>query len=86
MLDSKFKAIDLGPIKAVLHDVELPDLPPGPVGRFRLVAALRNRFGNNYRIMEASRRALKHFDSETKLIKGYIEAKGKIDDANAEYE
>lgn len=72
-------AIDLKPIQdAVGPDVELPDLPAGPIGRFRLVETLRGRYGDNFRMIVGARNALKHFDKETDMLKAFAETKAKI--------
>lgn len=55
--------MNLGPIKDVLGD-DIPDITPTPLGRHRLVSALKNKFGENYRNVAKSRVALDHFDRE----------------------
>lgn len=37
---------------------------PTPLGRYRLVQALQNKFGGNYRIHPVASKALEHFDTE----------------------
>jgi len=74
-----FLEIDLGPIHKAFEDPsQLPDINPGPIGRLRLVEALRGRYGDNYRINRTARNALKHFDSETKMIKHYVQQKNLL--------
>ena len=71
-----FLDIDLKPIQEALGpEVQLPDLPPGPLGRFRLVQTLQNRFGNDFKTISAARKALQHFDRESKMIRGFVQAK-----------
>lgn len=78
-MSKAFTEIDMVPIqRAFERPEELPEIYPGPVGRIRLVEALRGRYGDNYRIIKVARDALKHFDDETAQVKGYLEAKYKI--------
>jgi hypothetical protein len=55
--------MNLGPIKEVLGE-NVPEITPTPLGRLRLVSALINKFGQNYRNIPPARKALDHFDSE----------------------
>lgn len=85
MPKNPLSVIDLKPIQdAVGPEVALPDLPAGPIGRFRLVETLRNRYGDNFRIIPGARNALKHFDQETEMLKSYVEKKAKIIGAREE--
>jgi hypothetical protein len=71
-----FLDIDLKPIQDALGpDIELPDLPPGPLGRFRLVQVLQNRFGNDFKTIGSARKALQHFDMESKMMRKFMEVK-----------
>lgn len=72
-LDPEFGRIDLQPIAQVLGHENMPDLPPGPVGRFRLIHALSTRFGQSFKMMQGPRKALEHFDSETKHVRKFLE-------------
>lgn len=78
-LDPRFKMIDLEPIHKALEDEYIPDLPPGPIGRHRLVTALATRYGSNFRIIPGARKAIEHFDNETKNVKSLVEAKLRMD-------
>jgi hypothetical protein len=60
---NKFPEMNLVPIKEVLGE-DTPEITPTPLGRFRLVSALRNKFGDNYRNIPSARKALDHFDDE----------------------
>jgi hypothetical protein len=60
--------MNLVPIKEVLGE-DTPEISPTPLGRFRLVSALKNKFGDNYRNAPAARKALDHFDSEHDYFK-----------------
>ena len=63
----------------------MPKLEFTPVGRFRLVSALRNRFGDNYRNLPGIDNIIKEFDhhadfsvklAEMKMIKGGRKSNG----------
>lgn len=45
----------------------MPNLPRNPVGRFRLVAALKNRFGANFRSLPGVSNLVREFDSDIEL-------------------
>ena len=66
---------DFTPIKRLLGDM-MPDMPVGPRGRQRLIRALTQRFGENYRAFEAANEALKHFDNESAHVRAWLHAKG----------
>ena len=46
---------------------KLPDLPRNPVGRFRLVRALKNRFGDGFRNLPGVSNIIKEFDTEVEF-------------------
>lgn len=62
-LHPKMPQMNTAPIKEALGD-DMPEIHPTPLGRMRLVMALRTKFGPNYRNHPKSISALKHFDSE----------------------
>lgn len=74
-----FTKLDLGPIEKAFDPGELPELFPGPVGRFRLVSNLQRKYGENFRMVQAAREALDHFDKETDMIAGFLHLKEQID-------
>lgn len=67
--------MDLGPIKDVLGDA-MPEITPTPLGRYRLVSALQNKFGSNYRNTPSALKALTHFDNEHKYFKALRQIAG----------
>lgn len=72
--------IDLVPIKRAFDEGDqLPDMPAGPVGRFRLVSALQKKYGQDFRMMKNARDAIAHFDNETAMLKKFVEAKGRLE-------
>lgn len=53
-----------------LHEVlgeKTPELPRNPVGRHRLVTALSNRFGPNFRSLPGVSDLMKQFDGEVEF-------------------
>lgn len=54
----------------------MPQLMPGPRGRARLVQALTQRFGENFRMNSEAQKALGHFDGETLKIRTWLVHKG----------
>jgi len=61
--------LNLGPIHEVLGKENTPEISPTPLGRHRLVAALMNKFGENYRNIPLAKKALDHFDREHDYFK-----------------
>lgn len=62
-LHPRVPKMNLGPIQEILGE-DTPEIHPTPLGRMRLVMALRTKFGPNFRNHPKSVSALKHFDSE----------------------
>jgi Fe-S-cluster formation regulator IscX/YfhJ len=69
--------LDLTKVSEALGD-DTPDLKPGAVGRFRLVQALSNRYGNNFKQVKSARRALKDFDDQTDRVREMVIVKEKL--------
>lgn len=67
--------INLAPIKEVLGE-DIPDITPTPLGRYRLITALRQRFGENYRNIPSGRKLLEHFDSEHEYFRKLRKIRG----------
>lgn len=70
--------IEMGTIRKVLDDKELADVTAGPVGRFRLVKALQNKFGVDFRLRPEAKDAIESFDRETKDRKVLIKTRELI--------
>lgn len=71
----------LSALREILGDA-IPDLPRNSVGRFRLIRALRNRYGNSWRSLPGVSGLVKEFDDEVsferKLAKiRAVKVKGK---------
>ena len=59
--------MDLKPIEKVLQP-PLPEIEPTPLGRHRLIQALRNQYGPSYRNHKEVMKAIEHFDQEKKYF------------------
>lgn len=70
--------VDFEPLKKLLGDL-YPQLNPGPQGRQRLIRALTQRFGENYKVFAAAHEALRHFDGETAHVRNWLRLKGVQD-------
>lgn len=60
---SKSKKMSLDDLGELLGE-RMPKIEFSPVGRLRLVTALRNRFGDNYRSLPGIDDIMKEFDDE----------------------
>lgn len=60
------RKLTLADLPNLLGDA-LPDLPKNPVGRLRLISAMRNRFGDNWRAIPGVQDIVKEFDDEAKF-------------------
>jgi hypothetical protein len=58
--------LELRHLPQILGDA-LPDLPRNQVGRYRLVKALQQRFGDNFRSLPGVSSLVEQFDSEIDL-------------------
>ena len=77
-VEAKEKNISLDSLHELLGE-RMPKLEYHPVGRIRLMTALRNRFGDNWRSLPGMNELMKDFDKEAefnvnlqkmKMIKG----------------
>lgn len=73
--DPKTPRIDTAPIKSLLGEL-MPVMHASPVGRMRLVNALKHKFGENYKSFEEAKKVIDHFDGESEHIKNYLRIKG----------
>lgn len=58
--------LSLSQLPGILGDA-MPDLPKTAVGRHRLVRALQQRFGNNFRSLPGVKDLVKEFDDDIAL-------------------
>lgn len=64
--DVESKKLGLDDLPHLLGDA-LPELPKTPVGRLRLISAMRNRFGDNWRNIPGVKDIIKEFDTEAEF-------------------
>ncbi len=77
-IEKVLEFMDMTEVQSALDGKEVPRLPPGPLGRLRLVEALQGKFGKNFRQVEAARRAIKSFDRQTEQVRGALETRRQI--------
>ena len=58
--------LELSQLGLILGD-NLPELPRNPIGRHRLVRALQQRFGPNFRSLPGVQGLIREFDDETRF-------------------
>lgn len=58
--------LSLDDLQELLGD-RMPNIEFSPVGRLRLITALRNRFGDNYRQLKGIDGILREFDEESRF-------------------
>jgi hypothetical protein len=75
--DPNLPKLDEAPLRALLQD-KMPVIDLSPIGRSRLVGALRNKFGDSYKNFEAAHDALKHFDDSLDHMRKYLKLKGVV--------
>lgn len=63
---SKQGSLELRHLPQILGE-GMPELPRNEVGRFRLVRALQQRFGDNFRSLPGVSDLVKQFDNEVEL-------------------
>ena len=66
-------AIKVAGLEQILKPEEMPALEPTPLGRHRLIQALRMKFGESFRNKRGVEGAIKDFDEQVKLIKKTLE-------------
>lgn len=60
------QGLSLKALPSVLGEA-MPDLPRNSLGRYRLVSALRQRFGDNFRSLPGVSGVIQEFDNEVDL-------------------
>lgn len=64
--------IDTSLVGRFFKPEEMPAIDPTPLGRHRLVQALRNKYGETYRNKPGVVQAIKDFDEQADIIKKTI--------------
>jgi hypothetical protein len=67
--------MDMAPFHEVFGD-QTPHIEPTPIGRYRLVNALKGRFGDSYRSYPTAIKLLNHFDSQYDLMRRQRKIRG----------
>jgi hypothetical protein len=62
------RPLNLTPFRQILGD-DIPDLPLNKIGRFRLLQALRRKFGANFKNVGQAKKLLDIFDRQLKISK-----------------
>jgi len=62
-------SVDLGDISNFFRPEEMPLIDASPIGRHRLLQALRNKFGASFRNIRGVSSMLKEYDIQVKAIK-----------------
>ena len=57
-------SIDMGPIQKAFPNESIPHLTPDPLGRYRLLTALKRKFGPMYSSHPDAMGAIHHFEKE----------------------
>lgn len=65
-------AIDSSKAQRFFKPEEMPALEPTPVGRYRLVQALKNKYGETFRNKPGVKAVLDDFDEQSSIIKNTI--------------
>lgn len=63
---AKEKKLSLSDLPELLGDA-MPEIDKTPVGRLRLISAMRNRFGDNWRSIPGVKDIISEFDEEAKF-------------------
>lgn len=63
---SNAESLSLEDLPTILGE-KMPELPKNRIGRFRLINALQQRFGNGYNNIPGVKNIIKQFDEEIKL-------------------
>lgn len=62
------RKLNLTPFRQVLGE-DIPDLPLNKIGRFRLLQALRRKFGISFKNVGQAKKLLDMFDRQLKISK-----------------
>lgn len=78
LIGGKRSAMSLDNLEDILGE-KMPELPRTQVGRFRLVRALRNRFGDGYRNIPGVKGIIKDFEEDMRFeeVLGRMKKVGK---------
>lgn len=60
--------MELKDLSLFFKEDEMPEIEPTPLGRYRLLQSLRNKFGDSYRNKKGVMRLIKEFDDQRDFI------------------
>jgi len=60
--------MELKDLSLFFKEDEMPEIDPTPLGRYRLLQGLRNKFGDSYRNKKGVMRLIKDFDDQRDFI------------------
>ncbi len=60
--------MELKDLSLFFKEDEMPEIEPTPLGRYRLLQSLRNKFGDSYRNKKGVMRLIKDFDDQRDFI------------------
>lgn len=67
--------IELPDLAKYLKEDEMPELEPTPLGRYRLIQSLRNKYGPTYRNKKGVAKLLRDFDEQRDFIVKVLKAR-----------
>ena len=68
--------MELKDLSLFFKEDEMPEIDPTPLGRYRLLQGLRNKFGDSYRNKKGVMRLIKDFDDQRDFIVKGLKARG----------
>lgn len=60
--------MELKDLSLFFKEDEMPEIDPTPLGRYRLLQGLKNKFGDSYRNKKGVMRLIKDFDDQRDFI------------------
>ena len=67
--------LELKDLSLFFKDDEMPEIEPTPLGRYRLLQSLRNKYGESYRNKKGVMRLIKDFDEQRDFIVKALKAR-----------
>lgn len=67
--------LELKDLSLFFKDDEMPEIEPTPLGRYRLLQGLRNKYGESYRNKKGVMRLIKDFDEQRDFIMKALKAR-----------
>ncbi len=67
--------LELKDLSLFFKEDEMPEIEPTPLGRYRLLQSLRNKYGESYRNKKGVMRLIKDFDEQRDFIVKALKAR-----------